>query len=716
MLLAEQLSGLQARFRHFDADRTAKLFHPDQPPGGLRTVKGQGEFPAVRMRNGTWWYYDRENRPSRLRKDGTVEGPMKSQAPQGSWELLWDTLDTAEGLLVEGEGHLVALVSIGFTGVVCAGGVNRLLANSPAARQKRADAFKGRAHRTMFDHDEAGQAAARKVARKLYDAGATKVAIVPVQPWPTGWDLEDWLASFDDPQLALGELVELLGRTEWASAEELDSQEESSRLVQSERIYISGSQPPMLAVMVYEEASRKAQLAVFGPPDIGSDGALTQQESKALQRYGDQSFDATASAWRVLDSWRCNGVLYRPDVGGDTLTYLQNRQLVLCPPPTEPGPSERLFTDIREFQERWVEMDPQDYNVTTAYVLLTYRLEDAQFPYCPYLRFYGPPGTGKGRALAVLRHLCWRSLGSQPTDSNLHRLVEYFGDVSLAFDEFHLDRGMSRESQERMIDTLNLGNDRTQGKIRVEKDARGRMTVRIFRLFGPKMFAGYGHDEHESLARRTVNIHMRKRDVPDSMNLFALPEEFYRDAEQLRGRLLGWRAEKLALGMPDPSGPRAKALLKAAGADTGQVFWPLVEMVPAGMGPELRDVLDRAALRREHAREAREVSEDAYLLAAVAELVEEGRGHAVDGGLFVTAEDIAEHLGPAKAPPSNVVARKLHAMGLPHGRRTVAVAGVRAKRGGVLLDVTCDDLAATFIRHGVTWPPAGLDGEKEAAL
>ncbi len=703
-------AALLARFRHLNLEKCGTLFHVDQPADGLFTIDGR-KYPGVLMRNGAKWFYDRDQRPTN--KSGQ---PLKAKAPSGMRRVLFDTLEPAELLVVEGEGHAVAVCSIGLKGVLAVGGVNTLLVNKPNAREHRRQVFQGKSVRLLFDPDEAGQAAVMKAARSVLESGAVRVAVVMPEALPESWlrgmDVEDWLAAFDTHEAATVGLMQLLGGISWDDAKDSgDEDEEHEVRVQSARLFMKDESDPVLVVMVYDEEEHKPGLAVFGPQDAGHDGELTEKQQHALNEYPDRAateeVDHRARAWRIMDTWRCGSRHYVPDTSPAVLTYLENRTLVLPSPPFDGADtSEQLWKDTRAFMHQWVRLEEPLYDVLVAYVLLTYRLQDARFDVIPYLRFYGPPATGKGRALDVMRSLCWRSFASQPTPDNIHRLVEYFGDITLIFDEFHLDRGLSKDAQDRLIDALNLGNRRGQGRIRVEKDARGNMVLKHFDLFGLKVFAGYGHDEHESLARRTLNVEMRPRSVPESMSLFALPPEFYQQAALLRGRLLAWRGRKLALGMPSPSSNRAKWLLREVGADTGQVFWPLLEMVPASMEAELENLMSCALGRKAGTQAAREVSEESYLLDAVVQLYDENRMHQLeDGTWFITTEDIYERAVQRAPLQQNMVAKKLQALGLEHTRHRVdTAAGIRAKRGGVVLRLTDTNLAQVLNRYGLEWP------------
>jgi hypothetical protein len=651
------------------------------------------------MASDTKWFLVKSERPHNAK----TGAPFKSKAPYGLRPLLVDDRAKKELIAVEGEGHAVALLSIGATGVLCGGGVNNFWARGTAAAVDRAAVYEGKSVRFLLDPDPAGRAAVIKAARQALDSGALRVAIVDL---PTeGQDVEDWLATFATPDAAQAALFQLLGTSDWEGAEELDKREKDAAedvmaFVQSRRIWQQGDDEPTLIMMVYDEKTRRTALSVYGP---------LEDVTPELAKYGDTDIDRTHRGWRTMDSWSYDGTTFLPDVEGATLQYLEERTLILPQsPPDKPMSSKQLWIAVRDFIQTWVHLDESVYDCLVAYVLMSYRLEDAGFHHVPYLRFYGPPGTGKGRGLEVMSSLCSRSFVSQPTVSNIHRVVEYFGFITMVFDEFHLDRGMSRESQQKMVDTLCLGYRRGMGVIRVVDAPGGRKVIQQFPLFGCKIFAGYGHDEDESLARRTVNIKMSDITVPESMDLMCLPARFYEDAAVLRGELLAFRGRALSRGLPDPEGPRAIRLRREAGTFVGQVFFPLVSMVPDGMTLELNNLMAVASQRRADAKKTRETSEESYLIDALCSVIDDGEAHIIDDGkdLFITTEHLHDKALERTGLPLNTVPRRLQSLGLKHSRRRVPSrsSGKTAPRGGFAIAENDAILRDLTERYGIQWP------------
>lgn len=693
-MITDTLRGLlRKRFRHYRDDAVLGFEADDQP--GITSVKGT-TYPALLLRNDVFWFLAREARPA------DDEGrSLKSKAPTGNRNVLVDDANFDELVVVEGEGDAIAMRLVGYAGIAIAGGVNNLLSESAAALADRKAVFAGKAVRILFDDDEAGRRGAVKVARRLLEDGATRVAIVSL----TGHsDVEDWLESFEKPDEALRELTHLIGSAQWETDSGLAAQDKKNDdddveeiPTLSTRVYVPGDPIPRLLALTFERRPKKIALAKFGP---------LVEPKLAAPTYGDAAgiFSEVARGWSVANQHVVDGKIYYADGSEAILEYLRNGTLVLPPPPSESEVSSvELWISVRRFIERWVVVPEFAPDVMTAYAFLTWRLEDAAFRRVPYLRFFGPPGSGKGRALDVMRQICWRTFSTQPSTQNLHRLIDFLGDVTLVVDEFHVD-GMRGEHQQQLIDMLCLGYDRTQPVARVTQAPKGRgETIRNFKLFGPKVFAGYGADEHEALARRSVTVEMLPgADVPPEMSPLDLPDAFFDEGERLRADLLAWRGRNLAKGLPDATAhPHSKELIDRAGMEVGQVFFPLIAMIPESLDDVRETVLAYAEGRRVAVRDTRAVTDDAYLLEAFVNTACGPFGYFFEGAYFASTQAIfAECVGTARGDSTAaVVGRRLKSLGFKSHRP----AGVGRHRY-YMLDPRSAAHARVLERNGVSLP------------
>lgn len=708
MIYEPQEDWIRARFRHYNPERCAALFHEEQPPGGIYTRRRKGtqerEFPAVIFRNAVVWYPQRAERPAH--RDGV--NVVKTDAPANVRPLLYDTLEPEELVIVEGEGHLVACVSVGLRGVIAAGGVGALLSKRSEAAFGNRALLRGKSIRIMFDPDEHGRHAAPKLKKALEDSGVTRVAIVDLRQagCSPDDDVEDWLNTFDTSEAAYSAVAELLSTSEWGAASTVEGQQEDQPI--QEQVFPG----PTLVVMVWD--GEKVQLAIHG--------AAAEEEEEQTPRgpypgvdFDDEPDPDTPRTWRLADVFRHGGTSYVPDVRGDVLQWLESDSLVLPPPPfLEEDTSGQLWSDLVSYYCKWFAVEPQYYDVMAAYCFLTYRLMDAGFDHIGFLRFVGPPSSGKNRGLDMLRFTCWRTYTTQPTGANLHRVVHYFGNCTLVIDEFHPSRGRSDGQVKELVDLLNLAFQKSATLVRMEKEGDGKMIPRLFRVFGPKIFASYEADEDEAFARRAVLVPTGEVEPTEDMVMPQLPPEAKVEAMLLRARLLAWRGRKLSAGLPVLGGDIWKQLLESAGRETSQVFWPLLEMVPRSHTGARDHILQVARGRRDAVSETRYVSEESYLLDTVAGIWEAGGFHQTQADdWFISTGEIVAEIPEERGLTKSKVGRKLRSMGLMHCTRRYDFGGQSFQCKGFEIR-SPEHVAKIMKQHGVEWPrPNGAESDFE---
>ena len=124
---------------------------------------------------------------------------------------------------------------------------------------------------------------------------------------------------------------------------------------------------------------------------------------------------------------------------------IKNEVVLLPSEPQIYGREENLVAEIREFINRYVDLQESFEEVATHYVLLTW-LYDA-FNELPYLRLRGDYGSGKTRALLTIGSLCYKGFfasGASTVSPIFHTLDAFRG--TLIFDE--ADSGFSDERAE----------------------------------------------------------------------------------------------------------------------------------------------------------------------------------------------------------------------------------------------------------------------------
>ena len=670
----EQL--LKLRFRHLDLERCKPLLHPEQPPNGLHRVKGDGEYPAVLMSTGTWWFADRTQRP--LNKQML---PMKSKAPAGPKPLLFDDAAAKAVVVVEGEGQAMALRSVGFIGVVCVGGTDALRTNSPQGREQRRAAFAGKDVRVLFDFDAAGREAAPAAAGLIMEAGATRAAVVErPADWPESVDVEDWLGAFETPEQGRGALLAILGGATWATKKQLEKAEEESKPTEVTDLVLEPTETRLAAV--YDPADGKFKLAVWNAP-------------AEVQHYESIQHDVEpTSKLLVVERWKHGDTTYVPRIGRRGHEEIRNRQFLLPPPPGEdPEKLEALWADLLQYIRAHVLLSNEsDYAVVGAYVLLSYVLfANPQLESCPYLRIVAPPGGGKDTLFGVLRRLLYRAFTTSATDSNIHRLMDQRNPVVPLINELHLE-----ELTTTMINSLCTGTERAETASRCE----GRdFEVVGFSMFGLKVLAGRDFPAHDGLRRRMAVIdmlHVTDAQVdawgggPRAIN----PKSMDTDGAALRRRLLRWSFE---WRMPASEGRLHDLVRKTGGRLVFKYAWPLFMATP----PSAHPLLLRATKRwLGEVHTAVGLSGQALYVDAIFNLLKGRRPPKL--GTFVPTRVIATAVGhteeEAKGAKGNAVGRAVKALGFQRAKRQHH--GVE-QRGWL---VRPED-GPLFSRYGHQWKP-----------
>lgn len=285
---------------------------------------------------------------------------------------------------------------------------------------------------------------------------------------------------------------------------------------------------------------------------------------------------------------------------------------------------EKLYSAVRVFIRRYVDLSPGFEALASAYVLLTW-VYDA-FEALPYLRFLGEYGTGKTRALQVIGGLCYKPIlaSGASTTSPLFRLLDEV-QGTLVLDE--ADFAWTDERSE-IVKILNNGHARGFLVLRSEVTKTKEFVPTGYQVYGPKILATRRRFRDRALESRCLTEEMGGRtirqDVPS-----ALPQSFPREAENLRNHLLYFRFSVRGSAGALTFDPHLEPRL-------GQLMAPLMAILPEGIA--------RQELRRVGRAYGRQISQDrahtmeAEILEVLEELMRGGRDVAV-GEVAQSLED-----------------------------------------------------------------------------
>jgi hypothetical protein len=198
--------------------------------------------------------------------------------------------------------------------------------------------------------------------------------------------------------------------------------------------------------------------------------------------------------------------------------------------------SNSLLEDIKNFINKYVELEEEKIEIASRYVLMTWFYD--RFQRIPYIRILGPFGTGKSRFLYIMAGITYHSsiLGVGITEANIFRMLEKYPGT-LILDE--MDRRSTRK-ENFITQILNSGYDRDSVVTRTNP-FKGYIQEH-FSPFGPKIIASRLPFDDDSLESRILNIPsqpLTRKDIPK----YIPPYQEWEEILNLRNKLLKFRLE-----------------------------------------------------------------------------------------------------------------------------------------------------------------------------
>ncbi|MDD4859750.1 MAG: DUF3854 domain-containing protein, partial [Dehalococcoidales bacterium] len=202
------------------------------------------------------------------------------------------------------------------------------------------------------------------------------------------------------------------------------------------------------------------------------------------------------------------------------------------------GSQANLFSEIRSFIHRYLEIPADFEEIASLYVILTWVYEFA--PSIPYLRVIGDWGTGKTRFLQVVGSVCFRPTfaSGATTPAPIFRILEQFRGT-LVLDEADFK---DSSSWSEMVKLLNNGYRPGMPVLRADKE-NGKWFPRSYQVFGPKLIATRFPFQDEALESRCLTSEMMPLTRDDIPRVF--PPSFEREIDELRAKLLSFRLDNL---------------------------------------------------------------------------------------------------------------------------------------------------------------------------
>ncbi len=233
-----------------------------------------------------------------------------------------------------------------------------------------------------------------------------------------------------------------------------------------------------------------------------------------------------------LEEVEIDGKKYRPLPPSYNLV---DKDVILFPSVvTEYQNEEEILKEIQTFIHKYLDITEVFEQIATYYVLFTWMFD--KFNEVPYLRAIGDFGSGKSRFIQAIGILCYKPVftGGATTPSPIFRIVnEVHGTLIIDEADFkHSD--MTSE----IVKILNTGYQRGMPVLRSE--GKGTFEVKAYDVFCPKIVATRETFSDKALESRFLVEEMGagklRTDIPRTLD-----ENFYKEAELIRNKLLMWR-------------------------------------------------------------------------------------------------------------------------------------------------------------------------------
>lgn len=216
-------------------------------------------------------------------------------------------------------------------------------------------------------------------------------------------------------------------------------------------------------------------------------------------------------------------------IGGIIVT---SRLVKLPTEVTDYGDELELFNNIRNFIHTYVDLDENWEYWASYYVLLSWIYD--KLPVCPYLCALGASSTGKTRFIQTVGTICYKpfTASGSITASPIFRILDQFRGTLIVNEFDHIG-----EFNAEIIVIFNNGFEDDLPVTRTEGEERKE--VKVFQVYGPKLFSSRNRKSDWAFESRLITIHMKetqRKDIPPF-----LLEDFHKRAMELRNMLLMFR-------------------------------------------------------------------------------------------------------------------------------------------------------------------------------
>ena len=281
----------------------------------------------------------------------------------------------------------------------------------------------------------------------------------------------------------------------------------------------------------------------------------------------------------------------------DRLFEEQGMEPIKFPPiPSEYNSEYELYSDIKAFVHKFVEVRIEDEILITLYIMkavLFDAIKDSSFP---FVHVIAPYGKGKSRLLSVMCELTpWGFYTIDIKAAPLKRVSQLYGPILYIDEKGHMDSETSA--------MINAKYNKNSIVLNADKDVqRGFSSVIGYSIYGPMVLASRTPFRDDAIESKSLQINqdfeLTRTDIPRKIK-GSLLDQYLKDSNKIRGKLLLFRVnwhDKINGFIQGNFLSKYEKVTEPRLYEILSFFEDLIEIIPS-LKEEVADVLEAQIIR-----------------------------------------------------------------------------------------------------------------------
>ena len=260
------------------------------------------------------------------------------------------------------------------------------------------------------------------------------------------------------------------------------------------------------------------------------DGCLYEEiYNPETEQAGFAFYDPTDNQFKIVPYVDDGDIRYVPIVDD----FVKKKVVILPTKALSYTSQEKLLQDIQSYIHKYLEISAED-ELLCSLVIPMFYLFDKLNIMIPYLRALGDTGCGKSRFLNVVGGISYKPMfmGGSVTPAIIYRTAEKWRGTTI------IDEADWRNTDE-YADIIKLLNCNEPNRPILRCRGDNYDNIEAFNPWCPRILATRRNFFDIALESRMLTIQMKERtrtDIPVALN-----EEFYKETEELRNKLLAYK-------------------------------------------------------------------------------------------------------------------------------------------------------------------------------